>query len=38
MGELSFECRVVGKYSEAKMIEKTGDADKSWKLHKYEMI
>lgn len=27
MGELSFECRVVGKYSKAKMIEKIGDTD-----------
>lgn len=38
MGELSFECRVVGKYSKAKMIEKIGDTDKFWKLRNYEMI
>ena len=29
MGELGFECRVVRKYSEAKMIEKIGNIDNS---------
>lgn len=38
MGELSFECRVVGKYSKAEITEKVGNTDQSWKLHKYEMI
>lgn len=29
MGELGFECRVVRKYSKAKMIEKIGDIENS---------